>query len=93
MLLAEQGDEDEAIRLCQEALDGAMEVLGVDHPHTTTFMGNPWGMRPSAYEDWLDDSHEQSMGLSELAVTHTVSPKVAVSPKGKGKAAMPVADE
>ena len=49
MLLDKQGEEDEAKRpwkrLCREAVDGAKEVLGADHPNTKIFMGNRWGIR------------------------------------------------
>ena len=45
MLLKAQGHEDEAKRLCQEAVTGSKEVLGVDHPDTKDRMNNPWGIR------------------------------------------------
>ena len=37
--------EAEAKELCKEAVDGAREVLGADHPTTQGFMQNPWGIR------------------------------------------------
>ena len=44
-LLEQQGEEDEAKRLCREAVDGAKAVLGAAHPHTKIFMSNPWGIQ------------------------------------------------
>ena len=43
-LLAQQGQEDEAKRLCQEVVTASKEVLGAEHPRTKIFLGNQWGI-------------------------------------------------
>ena len=44
VFLYRQGEEAEAKQLCQEAVNGSKEVLGVDHPKTKARMNNPWGI-------------------------------------------------
>ncbi len=45
VLTHEQGDEEEAKRLCREAVDGSKAALGEGHPATLARMQNPWGIR------------------------------------------------
>ena len=45
IFLFDQGEEGEAKRLCQEAVDASKEVLGAVHPVTKARMNNPWGIR------------------------------------------------
>ena len=45
MMVWEQNRDDEAQQLCREAVTGAREALGMDHPRTQVFLRNPWGIR------------------------------------------------